>query len=70
MGRLDGIALIAPVEVPQQLPLLSDQHQFGSGGTGIDAKEAVAPVGFQCFLFHHSTAVAALEFGKFHFVPE
>ena len=60
-GGLDGRALIACVEGPQELPLLADQSQLGGGGPGVDAQVAISPVALQRGGLYPGPAVAGLE---------
>ena len=60
-GGLDGRALIARVEGPQELPLLADQSQLGGGGPGVDAQVAISPVALQRGGLYPGPAVAGLE---------
>ena len=69
-GRLDGVALVSGIVGKQELSLLAHKNQLCSGGAGIDAQIAVAPVIFKGGSGHHMLPVTLLEFIKFLSVPE
>ena len=54
----------------KQLSVGANQGQLCGGGAGVNAKKALAFIGFQLLLSHNRPAVAALKFREFHFVPE
>ena len=63
-------ALVARIELVEELALLADQRHLGGRGTCVDAEENLALIALEVSGFHRVACVARLEFAELFLVSE